>query len=118
MTAALDILRAHHARRDARRLEFPEITGDDGAPLVVFAKAITPKIRARINTKAGSKPGRPVDEMKLCIEALIALAMDEDGAPLFPDNAETRAALDTAVSPDDVATIVQALTQGGPDLGN
>lgn len=119
---SLDILKAHHARRHMRALEFPEFADADGAPLVIHVKAVTPALRAKINRRAGGDPakGREADPMRLVIESLIALACTADGAPMFPDNAETRKDLDNAVSPDDLATIVAKFWDAGAegDLGN
>lgn len=105
---SLEILKAHHARRHMRPVEFPEFPDDEGNPMVIHVKAITPVLRAKITRRAGGDPakGRDPDPMRFVIESLIALSCHADGSAMFPDNADTRRDLDNAVTPDDLAAIV------------
>jgi len=109
VTGSVAELMARHFERLGRQsLEVPEITGPDGAPLVVWWRPVTNAEGAKIRRRAGAS------EAAMSLWTVILKAETEAGERMFAEDAETVRLLSEHVEGRLLARIASAIL-GGSD---
>lgn len=102
--AAIDNLRAHFSRQQVRVIEVPEWAGDDGRPLLIYAKPLTLADKQKLRHLALNG-----GELEVLAQTLIMKAEDECGGRLF--TVADKHALMHSVDPDVLARVASHITR-------
>lgn len=102
--AAIEQAKAHFSRLMVRTIEVPEWAGDDGAPMVIYAKplTLTEKQKLRYFAQNGG-------DLDVLAHTLIMKAENSQGEKLF--TVEHKHALMNATDPDVLSRVVMQITR-------
>jgi len=102
--SAIDSVKAHFSRQMVRTVEVPEWAGEDGQPMIIYARPLTLSEKQRLRTMAQSG-----GDMEILVNTLIMKAEDSQGVKLFTIE-HTRDLMNNA-DPDVVARVVVQITR-------
>lgn len=102
--SAIDNARAHFSRQAVRIIEVEEWPGDDGKPLVIYAKPLTLAEKQKLRNFA-----QQFGDMEILAQTLILKAEDAQGEKLF--TIADKHALMHATDPDVLARVVVQITR-------
>lgn len=102
--SAIDQVKAHFSNQQVRLIEVPEWAGDDGQPLMIYAKPLT--LTEKQKLRAYAQNG---GELEILVYTLIMKAEDAQGNKLF--TVEHKHSLMNSADPDVVGRVAREITR-------